>query len=100
MRLRILTAVVLATRLYAAQVPLVPSQPSAHSGRALTPELSAYAEQLLEDFGIHGASVGVVYRNKTTGSVETEFGTWGNRTEEGDAVQKDVRAPRGSVNSH
>lgn len=77
MRPGILTTVVLATRLYAAQVPLVPSQPSPRSGRAITPELSVYAERLLEDFGIHGASVGVVFTDKTTGSVETEFGTWG-----------------------
>ncbi|KAI0742270.1 beta-lactamase/transpeptidase-like protein [Daedaleopsis nitida] len=55
---------------------------------ALTPEVSAYAKSLLVGGLLPGLSVGVVHLDN--GSVSTEFGTWGNMTEDGDPVKPEA----------
>ena len=59
---------------------------------ALTADISAFAERLLKERRVPGISVGVVQLNG--GSVIAEFGTWGNMTEDGDAVKPEVRPSR------
>ena len=58
--------------------------------RAITPEVSAYAEELLKKHGTPGLSVGVVQLDGD--NVITEFGSWGNRTDDGLKVSKEVGA--------
>ena len=80
--------------------PLSPSAASPHSAArnnvelttgsasAITPEISALAESLIADYNVPGISVGVVRLNGS--SVTTEFGAWGNRTEDGDPADSQV----------
>ena len=76
----------------AAQAPLGPQSVGITGTRtAFTPEFSASVERYLAHHRVPGLSAGVVYVNGTT--VETEYGTWGNRTEDGDAMSKEVRMP-------
>ena len=84
----------------AAQVPLAyhPSTSSAadhtsggsRSKTAITPEISAFAERLLKERGVPGLSIGVVRLDGAHNEVLTEFGQWGNRTEDGDSVEPGV----------
>ncbi|THH01375.1 hypothetical protein EW026_g1301 [Hermanssonia centrifuga] len=53
--------------------------------QAITPELSFYLQGLLDVSDVPGLSVGVV-RLSGKGEVETEYGSWGNMTEDGDKV--------------
>ena len=63
---------------------------TSRSTSAITPEVSALAQSLLaEPFLVPGVSVGVV--RLAGGSVITEYGAWGNRTEEGDPADPEVR---------
>jgi CubicO group peptidase (beta-lactamase class C family) len=63
---------------------------TSRSSSAITPEISTLAQSLLaEPFLVPGVSVGVVRLGG--GSVITEYGAWGNRTEEGDAADPEVR---------
>ena len=55
---------------------------------AFTPQFSASVERYLAENGVPALSAGVVYVNGNT--VETEFATWGNRTEDGDPMTKEV----------
>ena len=78
----------------AVQVPLdasnlVSTQPAPNGRVVITPDVSALAERLLKKHHVPGLSVGVV--RLTEDAVLTEIGTWGNKTEDGDAVQPDVR---------
>lgn len=91
----LLVAATFATLCSASQVPLALPNGSVASGRAITPEADAFARALLERHGVPGMSAGVVYL-KDGGAVETEFGTWGIRTEDGDAVSPEVRLVRSS----
>ncbi len=58
--------------------------------QAITPELSSYLQGLLDVSDVPGLSVGVV-RLSGKGEVETEYGSWGNMTEDGDKVTHEVR---------
>ncbi|KAL4251706.1 class-A beta-lactamase family protein [Abortiporus biennis] len=51
---------------------------------ALTPSVSEYIEKLMQSMRVPGLSVGVVHLHN--GTVRTEFGAWGNRSEEGHPV--------------
>ncbi|KAL4254577.1 class-A beta-lactamase family protein [Abortiporus biennis] len=51
---------------------------------ALTPSVSAFIENLMKTMSTPGVSVGVVHLQN--GTVRTEFGNWGTRSEEGDRV--------------
>lgn len=76
---------------------LVPvgSTPTNHGGivsrssQAITPQISALAQSLVDQGLVPGLTVGVVQLNG--GAVLTEYGLWGNRTEDGDLAQSDVR---------
>ncbi|KAM5536134.1 hypothetical protein V8D89_010233 [Ganoderma adspersum] len=86
--------------------PLSPSVASPHSAAhnnvelatgsasAITPEISALAESLIADYNVPGISVGVVRLNGS--SVTTEFGAWGNRTEDGDPADSQMITGLGS----
>lgn len=63
--------------------------------QAITPELSAYVENLIHDAAVPGLSLGVV-RLSDHGSIYTEFGAWGNSTEDFDPVTPKVRSYRGN----
>lgn len=73
-----------------AQVPLLdPATSSAHNMKAaLTPEISALAERLLTERGVRGLSTGFVRRDGNR--ITTEFGAWGNMSEDGDSVRPEV----------
>ena len=58
---------------------------------AITPEVSAFAEELRKAHNIHGISVGVVRLDGA--SVSTEYGSWGAMNEDGDAVDPHVSHP-------
>ena len=58
------------------------------NGTVITPDLSTYAETTLEQNNIPGIVIGFVRVNN--GSVTTEFGVWGNMTEEGTPVVPEV----------
>ena len=58
------------------------------NGSVITPDLSAYVEATLQQNDIPGTVVGFVRLNN--GSVTTEFGAWGNMTEEGTPVVLEV----------
>ena len=58
---------------------------------AITPEVSAFAEELRKVHNIHGISVGVVRLDGA--SVSTEYGSWGAMNEDGDAVDPHVSHP-------
>ncbi|KAI0792431.1 beta-lactamase/transpeptidase-like protein [Abortiporus biennis] len=64
-------------------------------GQGITPQISELAESLLESSQTPGLSVGVVHLQN--GSVSLEFGSWGNRTEEGDKVTPDTLFAIGST---
>ena len=51
----------------------------------ITDEFNAFVQGVLNETGVHGLSLGIV---KPDGSLE--FGSWGNRTEDGDPVDPDV----------
>ena len=57
--------------------------------RAITPEISALAQRLMEEENIPGLTVGFIRVNED--SVDTEFGAWGNMTEQGRPVEPEVR---------
>ena len=87
-----------------AQVPLgvAPTSPAligpfgeqqpigSRSRTAITPEISAYAEGLLKARQVPGLSVGIVRVDGD--SIVTEFGAWGNMTEDGNATKPEVRS--------
>lgn len=54
----------------------------------ITPEISAFAQSFLGEHTLPGISVGTV--RIADGAISTEFGAWGNMTEDGDAVQPAV----------
>jgi hypothetical protein len=56
------------------------------SPKVITPEFSEFVEQIVNTANIHGLSLAVVRKNG-----DAEFGAWGNRTEEGDAMTSSVR---------
>lgn len=56
--------------------------------RAITPEVSVYAEKLLQKYQTPGLAVGVVQFDN--GQVVDEFGSWGNKTEDGLKVSEEV----------
>ena len=58
------------------------------SASAITPEISVLAESLIAADRVPGISVGVVRLNGS--SVITEYGAWGNRTEDGDLADSQV----------
>lgn len=57
------------------------------TNKSITPEILAYGQALVDQYGVRGLSVGVVHLHQ--GSVDVEYGSWGVRTEEGDPVTKD-----------
>lgn len=63
-------------------------------GNVITPQLSTFIEETLALENITGLSVAVVPKY-----AETEYHTWGYRTEDGDEVTPDVRHPPVSVQS-
>ncbi|KAI0792523.1 beta-lactamase/transpeptidase-like protein [Abortiporus biennis] len=50
--------------------------------QALTPSVSRFVEKLMQSMRAPGVSVGVVHLHN--GTVRTEFGAWGNKSEDGD----------------
>ena len=82
----------IAAAVSASQIPLVlkPTPKTTSTRTAFTPEFSASVGRYLAERGVPALSAGVVYVNGST--VETEFATWGNRTEDGDPLTKEVRA--------
>lgn len=62
---------------------------SERSSQAITPQVSTLAQSLVDQGLVPGLTVGVVQLNG--GVVLTEYGLWGNRTEDGDPAQSDVR---------
>ena len=61
---------------------------ASRSASAITPEISALAESLVTNSHVPGINVGVVRLNGS--SVVTEYGSWGNRTEDGDLADSRV----------
>ena len=75
-----------------AQTPLqLSSSLDVTNNVAITPEVSAFAEELRKVHNIHGISVGVVRLDGA--SVSTEYGSWGAMNEDGDAVDPHVSHP-------
>ncbi|OCH90090.1 beta-lactamase/transpeptidase-like protein [Obba rivulosa] len=62
---------------------------------AITPEISEHVETLRTEANIPGIAFGVV-RLSDSGTPETEFGTWGVRTEDEDPVMPDTLFSIGS----
>ncbi len=58
--------------------------------RLITPELSALAEKLIAAWETPGLSLGVVQFDRSNKNIQTEFGAWGRRTEDGDKTTQDV----------
>lgn len=58
--------------------------------RLITPELSAYAERLIAASDTPGLSLGVVQFDRKKLDIQTEFGAWGTRSEDGDKTTPDV----------
>lgn len=54
----------------------------------LTPEVAAFAQNLVETHNTPGLSVGIVQLSDN-GLLE-EFGSWGNRTDDGSKISNDV----------
>ncbi|RDX40970.1 beta-lactamase/transpeptidase-like protein [Lentinus brumalis] len=71
-----------------------PSLGGSRSKSAITPEISAYVADLLKDRYVPGLSVGVVRVDGD--SVVTEFGAWGNMTEDGNATTPETLFSIGS----
>ncbi|CAL1697847.1 unnamed protein product [Somion occarium] len=65
--------------------------------RAITPELSAYAQKVMDEYQTPGLSIGVVHFDKGTGKVETEYGFWGNKTEDGAKATNETLFVIGSI---
>lgn len=65
------------------QLPLQESPDSTRG--AITPEVSSYIQDLIRDNGVPGLSLGVV-RLSGNGTIYTEYGAWGNATEDHDPV--------------
>ena len=57
--------------------------------QVITPDIKAFTDNLMRLTNVQGLSLAVVRLENNTAI--PEFGTWGNRTEDGDAVQADVR---------
>ncbi len=79
----------------ATQLPLTSNASSRNQApkgfrRLITPELSAHAEQLIAGSLTPGLSLGVIQLDRSKKDVQTEFGAWGNRTEDGDKTTQDV----------
>lgn len=90
-----LTVAVLVTAVAAQQHPLKLSEVNRASKgfkQAITPEVSAYAEELLQQYHTPGLSVGVVQFDGD--EVVNEFGFWGNKTEDGLKVSNEVSIQR------
>lgn len=58
---------------------------SGGEGPIISPKFSDFVEGLLEKSNIKGLTLSVIRKNG-----ETEYGAWGNRTEEGDATRPSV----------
>ena len=58
----------------------------------LTPKIQAYVEGLRQNNGIQGISIGVVHMSNNGLDINTEYGSWGIRTEDGDPTTPDVSA--------
>ncbi|KAI0713045.1 beta-lactamase/transpeptidase-like protein [Cerioporus squamosus] len=71
-----------------------PSLSGSRSKSAITPEISAYAEGLLKETHVPGLTVGVVRVDGD--SIVTEFGAWGNMTEDGNATKPETLFSIGS----
>jgi hypothetical protein len=56
------------------------------AGEVLTPEVSASIDAIRRNASIPGYSIALVKLGK-----ETEFGSWGNMTEDGKLISEDVR---------
>lgn len=74
------------------QIPFGIPHARLHKDNVITPQLSTFIEETLALENITGLSVAVVSKH-----AETEFHTWGYRTEDGDEVTPDVRHPPVSV---
>lgn len=71
-----------------AQIPRVSARDSDGSQRQIfTPELSARIETALLAGGVHGLTATAVFANDSS---RPQFATYGYRTEDGDAVEKEV----------
>ena len=62
------------------------------NANVITPDLATYVEATLQQNSIPGLAIGFVRLNN--GSVTTEFGAWGNMTEDGSAVVPEVSPVR------
>ena len=72
-----------------AEAPLEEAGLLAGSKQAITPDIKDFAEKLMRLTNVQGLSLAVVRLENNTAI--PEFGIWGNRTEDGDAVRADVR---------
>lgn len=79
-------ASVLLQSVYAGQVVLKANAPATRLNHAITPAFSTFVEGFIAENHILGLSLGVVYRDGSS----TEYGVWGNRTEDGDKVSPEV----------
>ena len=88
---------------YAAQIPLTFNSSSttgiktenlkdgaAESKRFITPQFSALVNLTLEATKTPGLSLGIVQVVSRTNDIQTEFGTWGTMTEDGDEMMQEV----------
>ena len=89
---------------YAAQIPLTFDSSSttgikttenlkdgaAEFKRFITPQFSALVNLTLEVTKTPGLSLGIVQVVSHTNDVQTEFGTWGTMTEDGDEMMQEV----------
>ena len=57
--------------------------------QVITPDIKAFTDNLMRLTNVQGLSLAVARLENNTAI--PEFGTWGNRTEDGDAVREDVR---------
>ena len=74
-----------------AQIPPVTRRDDAQR-QVFTSGVSASIESVLQARGIHGLTATAVFANDSS---NPQFATYGNRTEEGDAVDKEVRGCNG-----
>jgi hypothetical protein len=63
--------------------------------KVLTPEVSASIDAIRRNASIPGYSIALVKLGK-----ETEFGSWGNMTEDGKLISEDVRGPPSPLRSN
>lgn len=64
------------------------SQSRRAKGSVITPAITDQINQILQNGTVPGYSVAIVHVGDGGG---VEYGVWGNRTEDGDLVQPDVR---------